>query len=268
MKKVHNKFNGWLSLIVYIVTLMFIVMVNADPVCAREHKRDLILTVLYDNNSSNEELKTGWGYSCLISGAEKTILFDVGDRLVIENMDSLKINPESVDVVVISHEHYDHIGGLPAFSKRNLRAPILRVPKDSVEVCENVFTTGAMVTSFREKNPFIQATLENALILKTAKGLVVITGCAHPGIVEIVRRAKSMFPKYSVYLVMGGFHLLNESQNSVKSVAREMQKENVHKVAPSHCTGTTAEKVFEEAFGENFIAVGVGKPIIIEGAFQ
>jgi len=72
----------------------------------------------------------------------------------------------------------------------------------------------------REQNPFIKGTLENALIIQTAKGLVIITDCAHPGIMEIVQRAKSMFPKDFVYLVMGGFHLLNENRGRVKKIAR------------------------------------------------
>jgi 7,8-dihydropterin-6-yl-methyl-4-(beta-D-ribofuranosyl)aminobenzene 5'-phosphate synthase len=248
---------------VFIILQMILIGTSA---WAQDKKRDLIITTLYDNSSSNKELKTGWGYSCLIQGAEKTILFDVADSGVVKNMDKLKINPASIDVLVISHDHFDHIGGLSAFSERNKRAVIYDVPHDSIKICENVFTTGEMGTSPRERNPFIIGTVENALIIRTAKGLVVMTGCAHPGIVEIVQRAKLMFPKESVYLVMGGFHLLNESRESVKNIIIDLKKENVQKVLPSHCTGGMAESVFEEVYGDDYIAGNVGKPIIIGGA--
>jgi 7,8-dihydropterin-6-yl-methyl-4-(beta-D-ribofuranosyl)aminobenzene 5'-phosphate synthase len=248
---------------VFIILQMILIGTSA---WAQDKKSDLIITTLFDNYSSNKELKTGWGYSCMIQGAEKTILFDVGSSDAVKNMDKLKIDPASIDVLVISHDHYDHIGGMSVFSKRNKLAKIYDVPNDSVKIAEHVFTTGAMDTSVREQNPYIKGTMENALIIKTAKGLVIITGCAHPGIVEIVQRAKSMFPKESIYLVMGGFHLLNESKWGVKKIVSDLKTENVQKVAPSHCTGGMAESVFEELYGTDYIAGDVGKPIIIDGA--
>ncbi|HUT63954.1 MAG TPA: MBL fold metallo-hydrolase [Anaerolineae bacterium] len=248
---------------VFIILQMILIGTSA---WAQDNKRDLIITTLYDNSSSNKELKTGLGYSCLIQGAEKAILFDIGDSDAVKNMDKLKIKPESIDVLVISHDHYDHIDGLSAFSKRNKHAVIHDVPHDSVKICEDVFTTGAMGTNPREHNPFIMGTVENALIIRTAKGLVIITGCAHPGIVEIVQRAKSLSPKDPVYLVMGGFHLVDENKGSVKKIASDLKNENVQKVAPSHCTGGMAKSVFKDVFGADFIPGDVGKPIIIEGA--
>jgi 7,8-dihydropterin-6-yl-methyl-4-(beta-D-ribofuranosyl)aminobenzene 5'-phosphate synthase len=237
--------------------IIAIIMLANVPSWAQDKQSNLIITTLFDNNSSNKEMKTGWGYSCLIQGTEKTILFDVGSNDAIKNMDKLKIDPASIDVLVISHDHPDHTGGMHFFSERNSKAATFFVPSASVKICENVFTTGAMGTDIKE----------NALIIKTAKGLVVITGCAHPGIVEIVQKAKQMFPKEEIYLVMGGFHLFTRDQSSIKNIVSELKKENVRKVAPSHCTGDYAESQFKEMFGADYISGDVGKPIIVEGAF-
>ena len=78
------------------------------------------VTILYDNYIHTEGTKSDWGYSCLIEGTEKTILFDTGTKgdILMYNMRQLNIDPKKVDLVVISHEHGDHTGGLPAFSKK------------------------------------------------------------------------------------------------------------------------------------------------------
>jgi 7,8-dihydropterin-6-yl-methyl-4-(beta-D-ribofuranosyl)aminobenzene 5'-phosphate synthase len=255
-QKQNNIFRSFL-IIAFAFIILPIIMANA-PLWAQDKQSDLIITTLFDNDSSDKELKTGWGYSCLLQGTEKTILFDVGSTDVIKNMEKLKINPASIDVLVISHGHFDHTGGMHAFAERNSKAATFYVPSVSVKICENVFTTGAMGTDIKE----------DSLIIKTAKGLVVITGCAHPGIVEIVQKAKQMFPKDEIYLVMGGFHLIDKDQSSIKNIVGALKKENVRKIAPSHCTGDYAETQFKEAFDADYIPGDVGKPIIIEGAFK
>jgi len=73
------------------------------------------ITIVYDNEA-NASLKSGWGFSCLIETEEK-ILFDTGDsgEKLIYNLRQLNIQPESIDAVVISHNHWDHTGGLEEF---------------------------------------------------------------------------------------------------------------------------------------------------------
>ena len=77
------------------------------------------ITIVYDNQA-DEGLKPGWGFSCLIETKEK-ILFDTGDsgENLIYNLRQLNIQPESVVAVVISHNHWDHTGGLKEFLKLN-----------------------------------------------------------------------------------------------------------------------------------------------------
>ncbi len=246
-----------LSVIVVFNVFSF-VLINAAA-WAQDSKNNLVITRLFDNESSNKDLKTGWGFSCLIQGAGKTILFDIGSDDAIVNMNKLKIDPASIDVLMISHDHFDHTNGMQAFLKRNKKVKTFFVPRESIKICDNVFTTGEMGTDIKE----------NALIIRTVKGLVVITGCAHPGIVEIVQKAKQMFPGDDVYLVMGGFHLFMEYREAnISKIVSDMKKENIWKISPSHCSGTSAESLFKEAFGNDYIPGDVGKPIVIEGAFK
>ncbi len=240
--------------------------------------KNLSLTIVYDNNPYDNRLETRWGFSCYIQGTEKTILFDVGGEgsVLLSNMEKLKINPKAVNAIVLSHVHYDHIGGLSCFLKKNQNLTVYmpqslpQSVKDTVrqagalvadikkpiKICKDVYSTG-------ELGSFIK---EESLIIKTSKGLIVITGCAHPGIVNIVKKAKEML-KSDVYLVLGGFHLCWMNLSKVKKIVNGAKKEGVKKVAPCHCSGDLARKQFKKAYGKDFILVGAGKTITIEDAF-
>jgi len=239
---------------------------------------DLDLTIVYDNNPYNEELETRWGFSCVVEGSEKTIIFDVGGEgsVLLRNMEKLKINSKVIDIIVLSHIHYDHIGALSTFLKENpdvvvympgsfpksVKEDVKRVGARLVEVrgpiriCKDVYSTGELGSWLKEES----------LIIKTSKGLVVITGCAHPGIVNIIKKGKEML-KTDVYLALGGFHLCWMSSGQIRGIVNGMKKERVKKVAPCHCSGDPARKLFEKAYGKDFIPVGVGKEIRIKDAF-
>lgn len=227
------------------------------------------ITILYDNNEHDERLTTAWGFSCLVEGPEKTILFDTGgdSATLLSNMRTLGIDPRDVDVVVISHVHGDHVGGLAGFLEEN-HAVTVYLPQslpdsikgatrragaevvevhDPVEICEHVYSTGELGDWIKEQS----------LVIETARGLVVITGCAHPGVVNIVRRAKELTGE-GVYLVLGGFHLGGTGAAEIATIVEDFQQLGVQQVAPCHCSGDVARRLFEEAYGENFTPAGVG----------
>ncbi len=236
--------------------------------------RDVVITVVYNNVPYDKELTAGWGMSCFIEGLEKTILFDTGGdgSILLSNMAKLEINPAEVDTVVLSHIHADHIGGLWGFLETNNQITVYFprsfpagfkskaeslcrkiVPVDEpVEICDGVFSTGELGGPIKEQS----------LVIDTPKGLIVITGCAHPGIVNIVRFAKNYSGK-NAYLVLGGFHLMAYSESQVEQIIKDLKELGVRKVGPSHCTGTRAIELFREAWGEDFIELGCGAKVKI-----
>jgi 7,8-dihydropterin-6-yl-methyl-4-(beta-D-ribofuranosyl)aminobenzene 5'-phosphate synthase len=237
---------------------------------------DLTITILYDDNPFNGELMASHGFSCLVEGTERTILFDTGGsgNILLRNMEKLNIIPKMVDMTVISCTFLGHDQGVHEFLRENNKVTVYILKQfpesirntvknaqaeyvdvqEPMEVCESVYSTGNLGS-------------EQALLIKTSEGLVMIVACAIPGVVGMVRKSKEIFSEEDVYLVIGGFHLAWDGAERIKDIIGEFRKENVKKVAPIHCSGSLARTLFEEEYGDDFILAGVGKEIIIENAF-
>lgn len=233
------------------------------------------VTIVYDNNPFDDRLRTAWGFSCLIRLAQGTILFDTGGdtSTLLYNMNQLQIDPKRVDGIVLSHIHGDHVGGLSGFLEQNSAVTVYLPTSFPQSFKEQVKSLGAEVKEVHEAEELLpgvhttgelgSAIKEQSLVITTSKGLVIITGCAHPGVADIIRTAKDIAPDDRVYLVMGGFHLSGASSAQVESIIREFRELSVEKVAPCHCSGDEARGLFEERFGEDYIESGVGKKIPI-----
>jgi 7,8-dihydropterin-6-yl-methyl-4-(beta-D-ribofuranosyl)aminobenzene 5'-phosphate synthase len=91
----------------------------------------------------------------------------------------------------------------------------------------------------------------------------VVTGCAHQGIVRILERAVELTGE-PVDLVMGGFHLRDSSQAGIAHILEEFRRLGVRRVAPSHCTGDLAVRLFAAEYGQDFISTGAGSVIVID----
>jgi 7,8-dihydropterin-6-yl-methyl-4-(beta-D-ribofuranosyl)aminobenzene 5'-phosphate synthase len=243
-------------------------------VSAQEATIPKTVTVVYDNYPFKKGLQTAWGFSCLVRGWGKTILFDTGGdgRLLLSNMGGLGINPREIDMVVLSHIHGDHVGGLasllqqhhgltvfvpPSFPgdfKKGVRGfgARLQEVEDFMELCPGVYSTGEMGAWIKEQ----------ALILESPRGLIVITGCAHPGVVKIVEAVRAHFTK-DILLVMGGFHLMGEDRKGLQRIIARFRELGVKHVGPCHCSGDGARRLFQEVYGNAFVPVGVGVEIKI-----
>jgi len=189
------------------------------------------LRILYDNDAK-KGFKSGWGFSCLVGDR---LLFDVGADLdtLFFNMRRASVKLDNINRVVLSHGHGDHVGGIriltmlgdvelfvpKSFSgryKKRLTSysnVTLKEVDEAEEISEGLFTTG-------ELGGF---TKEQSLIVKTDKGLTVITGCSHPGLDKIMKAA-SMFG--DIYGVVGGFH----------GFSRLEALEEIRLIVPCHCT--------------------------------
>jgi 7,8-dihydropterin-6-yl-methyl-4-(beta-D-ribofuranosyl)aminobenzene 5'-phosphate synthase len=227
------------------------------------------LTVVFDNNAFDPRLRTGWGFAAWLTYEGHTVLFDTGadGSILLGNLAALELDPQAVDVVVLSHIHGDHTGGLgdllavnpdvtvylPQAFPASFRAQVRAVGAKTVEVTgpaeilPGLWSTGAMGTRI----------VEQALVALTEDGLVVVTGCAHPGVDEMVARAREIGQE-NVALVVGGFHLGSASEARVASIIDAFRRLGVQQVAPCHCTGDRARAIFRRAYGPDYSACGVG----------
>jgi 7,8-dihydropterin-6-yl-methyl-4-(beta-D-ribofuranosyl)aminobenzene 5'-phosphate synthase len=240
-------------------------------------------TIVYDNNRYDERLHTAWGFACLVEAGETMVLFDTGGdgALLLNNMMKLGLDPQAIDAIVLSHAHGDHTGGLGALLSTGAQ-PVVYVPasfsssfKNGVRArTELVEVAGPMeiLPGFYTTGEVGSGIVEQALAVETAEGLVVITGCAHPGVVEMVRQARDVHQARGivggeVYLVMGGFHLGSASRQQIEGIIADFVDLGVQKASPCHCTGDLARQMFAEAFGADFVPAGVGRviPIGLEG---
>ena len=206
------------------------------------------VTIVYDNEASQPGLKSSWGFSCLIETESRAlILFDTGadGATLFHNMRELGINPGDIGKIVISHAHGDHTGGLwdilevnreaeiylPASIRAEIRGRKVTPVRQPIQISEDVFSTGELKG------------IEQSLALKTGKGIVVVAGCSHPGMGEILQAA-SRFGQVSG--IVGGLHGFSDFD----------RLRGLSLICPCHCTQYKSE--LRQLFPEQYIACGAG----------
>lgn len=232
----------------------------------------LRLIILFDNVPQADGLKTGWGYACLVQGLEQTVLFDTGSdgEILLSNMETLGVDPASVDVVFLSHLHGDHTRGLQRFLERNSDVDVVMPAGFPESLREQVRATGARVRTVEGPTKIFEGAhstgqtgdplVEQALVLESRGGLALITGCAHSGIADIVARTRRRHER-EVGLIVGGFHLGGLDAAELDEIVRSLRASGVARVAPSHCTGEDAVAVFRRIWGKGFVEAGCGAVI-------
>ena len=233
---------------------------------------DINLTILYDNVSGSPELTSHWGFAALVEYGGHTLLLDTGadGAILLQNMKQLGVDPLSIEAVILSHAHPDHTGGLQALLDTGVR-PTVYAPsafsdafkervRDQTELVE-VTDAVEVIPGVHTTRP-VGRTTEEALVVETGDGAVVITGCAHPGVAEMVRQAQAVTSSEIAHLV-GGFHLFQTPSEMVPPIITEVRQLGVAKVLAAHCTGDEAIDLFRTEYGEDFTEGGVGRTITI-----
>ena len=251
------------------------------------------LTVLNDN-APGDICGSEHGLSYLIE-ADKTILFDTGaSDLFLKNAALLNLDLMSIDTVVLSHGHWDHGNGLKhienktlithpdsfqkkyrkkdhsyiglPFSKKEASEKFnLITSKKTYQISDQITFLGqiprfndfeAKSTSFVLEDgtdDFVYD--DSALAIKTDKGLVVVSGCAHSGICNIIDYAIRITGVQNVYGVIGGFHLKQQDLQT-KHTIDYLKKLNIEKIYPSHCTALPALAAFHQTFNTKQVLSG------------
>lgn len=228
------------------------------------------VTIVYDNTTSRKDLKGDWGFSALVEAFGMKILFDTGARgkLLLDHLEKLHIDTGSIDFVVISHDHWDHTGGLEAILKiKPLRVYIPYSafrPEgvvDVVKVKEPVLLydpergagyRGALdeslIESYRGKDGIYStgelSGIEQSLVVIDSKRSVVVVGCSHSGVGNIISAAREFAP---VKVLVGGLHGFSDFE----------LLSDLEKVVPTHCTQFKSR--IKSIFPDKYMEGGAGK---------
>jgi len=231
------------------------------------------IKVIAEASTELERKTIGWGVSFLIG---EDLLFDTfsNEDVLRENLKRFGVKVSQLKYIVISHEHWDHIGGLwyilrenplvkvflcrsfsPEFKEKVKSFKVDTVEVEGpIEIKENIYTTGEIMGKYAD-SPLP----EQALVIKEDR-LTVITGCAHPGIITIIKRVKETF-QYPIGLVLGGFHLYDKSDSETYKIMEEFKVLNIDRIAPCHCTGEKAINLFKQEFGNKVIDISTGTEV-------
>ncbi len=272
----------------------------------------LTIMPLVDAHTASDELVGEAGVSYLIEAGDARLLFDLGLNAQKEspsplqrNAAALGVSLDTVDAVVISHAHLDHVGGLkahlahsfvlPSAQPGQWRAPIyvpepLQHPAVDIRVVESpqIVAPGvATIGPISRALFFLGLTPEQALAVNLAgKGIVLIVGCGHQGMRRIVERAEALFDE-PLYGLVGGLHFPITSlgvqrvaggdrpfwkpmtKDEVLEVIQYLKEKGLKRIALSpHDSCEWSLSAFKEAWGSDFCVVTVGQAIEISSNGQ
>ncbi len=259
------------------------------------------------NDKAEKGFYSEHGLSLFIEQDNRKILFDTGwTDIFLKNAEKLNIDISQIDVLVLSHRHYDHAGGLEYFCNKNKNALIYASPSivkpnysfkngkwiykgmsykilysrwiriiRKQRLSENVYLLSsikryipkfAMEDKFREqidKKHFAGFNEETVLLVKIQQGWILISGCSHAGIYNIVRDViESGFTP--IYAILGGLHLVSAKESILQNII-DYLKENVQYIYPMHCTGEKAEKAFLNDMPNRVFPLIAGNKVVMGG---
>jgi 7,8-dihydropterin-6-yl-methyl-4-(beta-D-ribofuranosyl)aminobenzene 5'-phosphate synthase len=231
------------------------------------------ITILHDNTAFDKALRADHGFAALVETPEHVLLFDTGaSKLTLQNMQTMGIDPQVIEAVVISHYHSDHTGGLRPLWDAGLVAPIYAPPEPADSIRRNAKGRAEVidVTDALELFPGIYITkpigviAEDALVVATPEGSVVLVGCSHPGPEGMAEMAQEVVPG-KIALLAGGYHLSGYGED-VMSLGAKLTRMGVERVMPTHCTGKSAIDALRADYGDRCLEGGVGRRISIPSA--
>ena len=287
------------------VALGMIAIASAAAESGKAQVKALKVTILSTMLAEGEELGE-WGFAALVEADGRKVLFDTGAKtdVVLQNVRSLKLDLGDVTDVVLSHWHWDHVGGFmtlrndaktrnaAALSRTHVGAgfflprfngpptvdvnPTTKVKAEyeagggkfvehakPVVLFPGAWLTGPVPRKHPERNwsgrarvklasgDVVEDTIADdmALVVNTAEGLVIVTGCGHAGVVNIVEHARSVVRPARVHALIGGIHLFNATEPSLAWTTGKLKELGVEHFIGAHCTGIETVYRFRAELG-------------------
>jgi len=236
------------------------------------------ITTIVDNDVWEKGFSSTWGISFYVETFKEdekhTVLMDTSGSFETfdKNVSKLGIDLTSVEAVFISHWHGDHMGALSQVLSLIKHSVPVYVPSANSSGIREIKNANGNPVVCSEPTEFIGGLMstgemskgisEHSLIINVKdKGLVVLTGCSHPGIINILNRTMKASGVDKVYAVMGGFHI--SGTNVGVKVGKFLKELNVEIVSPCHCTNQDARNGIAKIVREKYVKIGSGKIITI-----
>ena len=272
------------------------------------------ITILSDNQAG-KNLSAEHGLSIWIEIGSKRILFDTGQGATFDNnARALGINLAKTDMLVLSHGHYDHTGGIPyvlqqagnvhvychpgvvtpRYRIRNGTPTAIHMPPRSLTginklateqlhwvqqplyLSDTIGLTGPIPRESIYENtggPFYldpggyrsdPIDDDMALWIRTPKGLIVLVGCCHSGLINTLNHVQHLNDGMKIRTVIGGFHLMTADFQRINKTITALRFLNFDQLIPCHCTGHFAVSMLHGAFGKQVLPGAVGNTFLIE----
>jgi len=210
----------------------------------------LRITVLAEDSVLYESPYLGQhGVSFFLEGTEgsntRRILVDVGQnsQALLNNMRLMHISPSTIDAIVLTHCHYDHTQGVVSMLKE--------IGKSDIPVIVKTIENGKIKDDSMLDDISVIANVKG-------KGLVIVTGCSHAGIVNIARHAIELTSCEKIEAIIGGLHLVEAPDGRIKRTGEALSKLNPAWICAGHCTGFKAQVELYLVFAERFSPLHTG----------
>lgn len=231
------------------------------------------VTILVDNKAALNGTIAAWGFSAYVDNGKTKVLVDTGPnfRALENNARIIGVNLDEITAIFISHLHSDHCGALeqliskyeldvPVFvpSKRcwdwNLKFGKLIYVGKPMRLIDEMYSTGPLGLWLNEQS-FVAKIGDNSSVL--------VTGCAHPGVVKIIEFVIKTF-RFNVFAVVGGMHLMGTSRFKLEKIVEKINSFRVEHICPCHCSGDDFLKVLLDRFSGKVHRCGCGVTINLD----
>jgi 7,8-dihydropterin-6-yl-methyl-4-(beta-D-ribofuranosyl)aminobenzene 5'-phosphate synthase len=242
-----------------------------------EEVKSVRITTIVDNDVWREELASCWGLSFLVESfsddKKHSVLMDTSGsfKTFLNNASKLGLNLSVIEAVLISHWHGDHCGALSqVLSLLKQQTPVYLPSENSFGIRE-IREVGGLPVICHEPIEFVDGVMstgevpgglsEHSLLINVKGELVVLTGCSHPGLVNILKRAQKVSGIEKMHAVIGGFHI--SGINEGLKMGEFLRKLNVRLISPCHCTSDDAKQAIAKTQDKRYVKNGAGKIISI-----